>query len=147
MINWDYFASVWNKIVQNVCNSVNFCIDTLSAFITLPGLNLKLLKDLLHSIVSLWTLYLIIAGWFAAFSKQKLAKLAEALSATWSLNQICWKEIFLAQKYCFQGGSFLGWLWRGGPLLLFYSCPVMFSYIKELFFSCNGYVAKMSGPL
>lgn len=112
---------------------------------TIPGLDLKFMKDLLSSIVAMWTLHLVIAGAFAGLQQIEISKIGRGLECHAKLEPY----MLEAQKYCFQGAAFLddSGCWRGGPLFLFFSCPVMFSFIKELLFSCNDYVTQMSGSL
>lgn len=76
----------------------------------LPGLDLKLIKDLLSSIVAMWTLCLITAGGFAGLQQIEISKIGRGLECHVKLEPDMLKGDFpsTARKYCIQGGSFLG---------------------------------------
>lgn len=76
---------------------------------TLPGLDLKLIKDLLSSVVALWTLYLVTTGGFAGLWQIEISKIGRGLECHVKPEHDMMKgEDFPSRENCFQGGSFLG---------------------------------------
>lgn len=139
-----------NKFVQNLCHCVNFCTDVFSAFMTVPGLDLKLVKGLLSSTVTMWTLYLIIAGAFAGFHQIEISKIGRGLECHAKLEPYMLKEEDFPSTEVLLPRWQLSWMTvdaeEGDPYS--FSFPVLwFTYIKELLFSCNGYVTQMSVSL